>query len=344
MVSGSNLELLLEQGHFVVCGEMSPPQGADKASILKKCGYFKDVVDAVNLTDNQTAIARMSSAMSSAFALEGGVEPIMQMTCRDRNRLAQQSDILGAYAAGVRNILCLTGDYMSFGNHPGAKGVFDLDSIQLIHTVADMNAGKFLSGDEIKPPPAMFIGGAANPFAEPFDLRIMRLGKKIAAGARFIQTQPVFDFPRFERWMQAVRDQGYHERVHILAGVMPVRSVRALLHMRDNVPGSLISDEYIKRMESVKDSKEESAEMGVSMAIEMIQRLHEIPGVHGVHIMPVMWESITPRLVGGAGLLPRPSPERPEPALRPEPVARPEPTAHPEPVEGCKPVTEAVTQ
>jgi methylenetetrahydrofolate reductase (NADPH) len=329
-MSASNLQLLLSQGHFVVCGEMSPPQGADKAPILKKCGYFRDVVDAVNLTDNQTAIVRMSSVMSSVFALEGGVEPIMQMTCRDRNRLAQQSDLLGANAAGVKNVLCLSGDYMSFGNHPGAKGVFDLDSVQLIRAVADLNEGRFICGDEVKPPTGMFIGGAANPFAEPFDLRIIRLGKKIAAGAHFIQTQPVFDFPRFERWINAARNEGYCEQVHILAGVMPVRSVRALLHMRDNVPGSLISDDCIKRMEAVKESKEESAETGVAMAVETIKRLKEIPGVHGVHIMPVMWESITPRLVEEAGLLPRPKPEMPKPE-------------HPEPVEGA-PAAEAVTR
>jgi len=321
-MSASNLQLLLDQGHFAVCGEMSPPQGADKASILKKCGYFRDVVDAVNLTDNQTAIVRMSSVMSSVFALEGGVEPIMQMTCRDRNRLAQQSDILGAYAAGVKNILCLTGDYMSFGNHPDAKGVFDLDSVQLIHTVADMNAGRFLSGDEMKTPPAMFVGGAANPFGEPFDLRIIRLGKKIAAGAQFIQTQPVFDIPRFEKWMAAVRDEGYDQQTHILAGVMPVRSVRALIHMRDNVPGSLIADEYIKRMDAVKDDKEAGAETGVAMAVEIIKQIREIAGVHGVHIMPVMWESITPRIVGESGLLPRPGLESPA-------------AEHPEPVEGA---------
>lgn len=309
MANESNLELLLKQGEFVVCGEMSPPQGADKASILKKCGYFKGAVDAVNLTDNQTAIVRMSSAMSSVFAIEGGCEPIMQVTCRDRNRLAQQSDILGAYAAGVRNVLALTGDYMSFGNHPEAKGAFDLDSVQLIRTLADMNEGKFMSGDEIKPPPKLFIGGAANPFAEPFDLRIIRLGKKIAAGAHFIQTQPVFDIPRFEKWMSAVRDEGYDEQVYVLAGVMPVRSVRALIHMRDNVPGSLISDEYIKRMEAVKDDKEQSAEAGVAMAVEIMKQVKEIKGVRGLHIMPVMWESITPRLVEEAGLLPRPQPE-----------------------------------
>ena len=177
-----------------------------------------------------------------------------------------------------------------------------MDSEQLIHTLADMNAGRFLCGDEIKPPPRMFIGGAANPFAEPFDLRIIRLGKKIFAGAHFIQTQPVFDFPRFDRWMAAVRDEGYDNEVFILAGVMPVRSVKALLYMKDEVPGMSIADEYIERMESAADPKEE----GVAICVETIKRLKETPGVSGVHIMPVMWESITPRLVEEAGLSPRP--------------------------------------
>lgn len=303
----SNLERLLRQGEFVVCGEMGPPQGADKAVILKKCGYFRGVVDAVNLTDNQTAIVRMSSVMSSVFALEGGVEPIMQMTCRDRNRLAQQSDILGAYAAGVENLLCLTGDYQSFGSNPDAKGVFDLDSVQLIYTVADMNDGKLLSEEDMKVPPRMFIGGAANPFAEPFELRIIRLGKKIYAGARFIQTQPVFDFPRFDRWIQAVRNEGYDERVFIIVGVMPVKSAKALEYMRDSVPGMSIADEYIERMKSAEDPKEE----GVAICVETIKRLKETPGVKGVHIMPVLWESITPRIVEEAGLLPRPQIDRP---------------------------------
>ncbi|MHB9037645.1 MAG: methylenetetrahydrofolate reductase [Armatimonadota bacterium] len=304
MVSGSNLERLLRDGHFAVCGEMSPPQGADKSLILKKCGYFKGIADAVNLTDNQTAIVRMSSAMSSAFALEGGVEPIMQMTCRDRNRLAQQSDILGACAAGVKNILCLSGDYMSFGNHPDAKGVFDLDSIQLIKMCAGMNEGKFLCGDEMKNPPKIFIGGAANPFAEPFELRIIRLGKKIRAGVHFIQTQPVFDFPKFERWIKAVRDEGYDRDVFILAGVMPVKSVKALEYMNNDVPGMSIAPEYIERMRSAADGKEE----GIAICVETIKRLKETPGVSGVHIMPVMWESITARIVEEAGLLPRPEP------------------------------------
>ena len=314
MVSGSTLERLLREGHFALCGEMSPPQGADKASLLRKCAYFKDVVDAVNLTDNQTAIVRMSSVMSSVFVIEGGCEPLMQMTCRDRNRLAQQSEILGAYAAGVKNILCLTGDYMSFGNHPDAKGVFDLDALHLIHAVSEMNEGRFMSGDEVKPPTKMFIGGAANPFGEPFGMRVIRLGKKIRAGAHFIQTQPVFDMPRFEQWMSAVRDEGFDKEVFILAGVMPVRSVKALLYMKESVPGVRIADEYIKRMQSAEDPKEE----GVAMCVEIMKQLKEIAGVRGIHMMPVMWESITRRIVEEAGLLPRPVPTiqdtPPEPA------------------------------
>lgn len=314
MKSGSNLEKLLRAGHFVVCGEMSPPQSVDSGIIAKKCSYFKGYVDAVNLTDNQTAIVRMSSVMSSYFALCGGVEPIMQMTCRDRNRLAMQSDILGAYAAGVRNLLCLTGDYQSFGNHPDAKGVFDLDSSQLVQMVKKMRDEKqFLCGDEIKHEPRMFIGAAANPFGEPFEFRILNLAKKIDAGADFIQTQPVFDIPLFEKWMSVVRDQGMDKEVFILAGVMPVRSVRALLHMKENVPGVRIDDQYIKRMEGIKE-KEAAAEEGVKIAVEIMTALKQIRGVAGIHLMPVMWESITPRLVEEAGLLPRPEVPADEPA------------------------------
>lgn len=304
MSDKSNLEQLLDEGVFVVCGEMSPPQGPDKAAIIRKCAYFRDVVDAVNLTDNQTAIVRMSSMMSSIYAMEGGCEPIMQLTCRDRNRLAQQSELISAYSAGIRNVLCLTGDYQSFGNHPDAKGVFDLDAVQLIHTTNEMNQGRFLCGDEIKPALNIFTGGAANPFAEPIEMRLINLAKKISAGVKFIQTQPVFDLPRFEKWMDLVRKEGYHEKVHIIAGVMPVKGVKALQYMADSVPGMSIADEYLKRMAEASDPKEE----GVSICVETIQRLKAIEGVHGVHIMPVMWESITASIVERAGLLPRPKP------------------------------------
>lgn len=314
MKSGSNLEILLKAGRFVVCGEMSPPQSVDSASIAKKCAYFKGFVDAVNLTDNQTAIVRMSSVVSSFFALTGGVEPIMQMTCRDRNRLAMQSDILGAYALGVRNVLCLTGDYQSFGNHPDAKAVFDLDSTQLVQMVKQMrDEKKFQCGEEMKQEPRMFVGAAANPFGEPFEMRVLNLAKKITAGADFIQTQPVFDVPLFEKWMNAVRDEGMDQEVHILAGVMPVRSVKALLYMKESVPGMRIAPEYIERMRAVTE-KEAAMEEGVRIAVEIMKQLREIPGVAGIHIMPVMWESITPRLVEEAGLLPRPEPPAEESA------------------------------
>jgi len=306
MKSGSNLERLLRAGHFVVCGEMSPPQSADASSIAKKCSYFKGFVDAVNLTDNQTAIVRMSSVMSSYFALRGGVEPIMQMTCRDRNRLAMQSDILGAYAAGIRNILCLTGDHQKFGNHPDAKAVFDLDSVQLVQMVRKMRDEKrFLCGEEMKTEPRMFIGAAANPFGEPFEMRVLNLAKKIEAGADFVQTQPVFDVPLFRRWMNAVREEGMDREVFIIAGVMPVRSVKALLYMKESVPGVRIAQEYIDRLEPIKD-KDAAMEEGVRIAVEIMKELKDIPGVAGIHLMPVMWESITPRLVEEAGLLPRP--------------------------------------
>jgi len=303
MVSGSALERLLTAGRFVVCAEMSPPLGADKAAVLKKCAHFRGFVDAVNLTDNQGAVVRMSSLMASVFVLEGGVEPIMQLTCRDRNRLAQQSDALSASAAGIRNLLCLTGDHPSCGNHPEAKGVFDLDSIQLVQMVADMNAGRFLCGDEIQPPPRLFLGGAANPFAEPMGMRVMRLAKKIEAGARFIQTQPVFDISRFEQWMAAVRDEGLHERASIIAGVMPVKSTRSLVTMKEHVPGMRIPGEIFSRMLTARDPKEE----GVEICVETIAQLGTIPGVQGVHIMTAMWEAIVPRIIEEAKLLPRPA-------------------------------------
>jgi methylenetetrahydrofolate reductase (NADPH) len=237
----------------------------------------------------------------------------MQMTCRDRNRLAIQADILGAYAAGVRNILCLSGDHQKFGNHPDAKGVYDLDSTQLIAMVKQMrDEKKFLGGDEIKQEPRMFIGGAANPCGEPFEMRVLNLAKKIAAGADFIQTQPVFDVPNFKKWMDAVRDDGMDKEVFILAGVMPVRSVKALLYMKESVPGMRIADEYIKRMQSITD-KDAAMNEGVNITVEIIKQLRDIPGVAGVHMMPVMWESITPRIVEEAGLLPRPEVPADEP-------------------------------
>ena len=288
----------INSGKFIVCGEIGPPQSCDGDVIRRKAQYFKGIADAVNITDNQTAIPRLSSIASAKILLDEGVEPIIQMTCRDRNRLAIQSDLLGAAALGIRNVLCLTGDYQKLGDNPEAKGVFDLDSIQLIATVAKMNSGYLLSGREMKKAPEFLIGGAANPFAVPFEMRLIRLYKKVKAGVNFIQTQPVFDPELFIRWMEKVVEMGLHEKVAILAGVMPVKSVNTLLHMREDVPGVKINDVYIRRMEKAADPQAE----GIKIAIEIIQTVKNIKGVRGVHIMPFMWESIMPTVVKEAGL------------------------------------------
>ncbi len=288
----------IESNKFIVCGEIGPPQSCDGNVIRKKSRHFKGFVDAVNITDNQTAIVRLSSIASAKILLDEGIEPIIQMTCRDRNRLAIQSDLLGAAALGIQNVLCLTGDHQKFGDHPEAKDVFDLDSIQLIATVAKMNSGFLLSDFEMKKAPEFLIGAAANPFAEPFEMRLIRLHKKVKVGAHFIQTQPVFDLEIFIRWMEKVVEMGLHEKCAILAGVMPVRSVNALLYMKNEVPGVKINDEYVNRMKDSSNPKEE----GVKIAVEIIQTLTNIKGVRGIHLMPVMWESITPVIVKEAGL------------------------------------------
>lgn len=315
--SGSNLEKLLRAGHFVVTAEIGPPRSADPEVIRRKARLLKGVVDATNVTDNQTAIVRMSSIASGVLAMQEGVEPIVQMTCRDRNRLAMQSDLLGAYALGARNLLCLTGDHHSFGNHPTAKNVHDLDSIQFIRMVRDMrDKGRFQCGDEIKGVcPAFFIGAAINPFADPFDFRPYRLAKKIAAGADFVQTQIILDIPRFREFMKRVVDMGLHEKVYILAGIGPLKSAGAARYMRDRVPGMRVRDEYVERMEAAvagipkedkKARKEAWEREGIRIAIEQIQELREIPGVAGVHIMAIEWEEAVRPIVEGAGLLPRP--------------------------------------
>lgn len=291
----------IESGRFVVTAELGPPQSCNGDAIRKKVPHFQNIVDGVNITDNQTAIVRLSSIAAARILVEEGLEPVIQMTCRDRNRIAIQSDLLGSAALGIQNVLCLTGDHQRFGNHSEAKGVFDLDSVQLIAMVRRMTEGFFLSGDKMKTAPGFFIGGGANPFADPLELRIIRLAKKIKAGAQFIQTQPVFDLDRFDEWMKGVREQGLHEQTAILAGVMPVKSVKALQYMKEEVPGVRINPAYIERMERVEEPKEE----GVRIAVEIIQALKKKEGVKGIHLMPLMWESITPRIIEESGLIDR---------------------------------------
>ncbi len=310
MKVGSRLEILLRQGKFVATAELGPPKSADLELIKKKASILRGYADAVNITDNQTAIVRVSSIAAGKIALDEGLEPIIQMTCRDKNRLAMQGDVLGAYILGLKNLLCLSGDHQSFGNHPQAKNVYDLDSIQLVNMVRDMRDKKvFECGEEIKNTkkseilePRMFIGVAANPFGDPFEFRVVRLAKKIKAGADFVQTQCIFDLPKFKRYMEMVTDQGLHEKVSILAGVMPVKSFRVLQYMKNNVAGMSIPDELIRRMKAAEDPKAE----GVKICVEFIQQVREIPGIHGVHIMAVEWEAIVPSIVQQAGLYPRP--------------------------------------
>ncbi len=317
--SGSRLERLLRAGEFVVTGELGPPQGADGDTIRKKAALLKGVVDAANITDNQTAIVRMSSIGAGTIVVQEGVEPIIQMTCRDRNRLAIQSDLLGAYALGMRNVLCLTGDHQSFGNHPTAKNVHDLDSVQLIQMVVKMrDEGQFECGDEMEEvEPRFFVGAAANPFADPFEYRPLRLAKKVAAGVDFIQTQLIYNIKRFDEYMQKVRELGLHEKVYILAGLGPLKSPGMARYMRDQVPGLDVPDIYVDRMtEAAKgiDKAEKKArsqawrEEGMQITIEQIKQMREIEGVAGVHVMAIEWEEAVKPIVEGAGLLPRPEP------------------------------------
>jgi 5,10-methylenetetrahydrofolate reductase len=303
MKAGSNLERVLEGGTFAVTAELGPPKGTSAKVIQRKAEQLKPCVDAVNVTDNQTAIVRMCSLASCAIARQCGVEPVMQIVCRDRNRIAIQSDVLGAVALGIQNILCLSGDHQQFGNHPGAKNVFDLDSIQLIGALRKMrDEKKFLSGDDMSGQAPLFIGAAANPYADPFEFRVARLGKKVRAGADFIQTQAVFDVERFDRWIRMVRERGLDKQTHILAGVIPVKSVGMARYMRDSVSGVTVPDVMIARLEQAADVKEE----GLKITLEIIEQLREMPEVHGIHIMAVGWEEIAPVIVEKAHLLPRP--------------------------------------
>jgi methylenetetrahydrofolate reductase (NADPH) len=263
------------------------------------------MVDAVNVTDNQTSVVRMSSFSSCIILKEMGFDPILQMVCRDRNRIAIQSDILGAAALGINNILCLSGDHQKFGDHPKAKNVFDMDSIQLINTVKTMrDDGKFLGGEEVKGKPMLLIGAAENPFADPFEIRAARLGKKVKAGCEFIQTQCIYNLERFAKWMEMVRERGLHERCAILAGVTPFKSVGMARYMKNQVPGMDVPDGMIERMKGV--AKEKQSEEGIKICVETIQKLREIPGVRGIHIMAIEWEEKVSEIVKAAGLLPRP--------------------------------------
>lgn len=296
----SNLEKILSEGRFVVTAEIGPPKGSDAKKIRDKAELVRGSADAFNITDNQTAVVRLSSFAGSVILLSMKMEPIMQMTCRDRNRIGLQSDVLGAAALGIRNILCLTGDHQSFGNHPAAKGVFDVDSIQLLQIIKNMrDVGVFQSGDALLAErPCVFLGAAANPYADPFEIQVDRLRKKIDAGAEFIQTQSVYNVEKFARWMDDVQSQGLDKKVHILAGITPLKSVRMAERMKFHVPGTDVPDVVYQRMKNASDPAKE----GYTIALETIRELKILPGVHGIHITALFWEEIIPALVKDAGL------------------------------------------
>jgi methylenetetrahydrofolate reductase (NADPH) len=303
--SVSRLHQVLSNGGFAVTAECGPPRGSDPEIIRKKGQLLKDCVDAVNVTDNQTAIVRMSSIAACSHLITMGLEPVAQMVTRDRNRIALQSDIMGAYSLGIRNLLCLTGDHQSFGSQPDALNVFDIDSMNLVRTVHTMREeGKDMSGFELKGAPKMFVGAAANPFADPFEYRVIRLAKKIEAGADFIQTQCVYNLERFKQWIKMAEDQGLTEKTHILAGVTPMKSAGMARYMAKRVAGMDVPEELIKRMDGVP--KDKAAEEGVKICLETIAQLKEIKGVHGIHLMAIEWEEVVAEIVTAAGLTPRP--------------------------------------
>jgi 5,10-methylenetetrahydrofolate reductase len=330
-----SLQSKLESGQFAISCEFGPLKGTDTHEIKENIEVLRGKVDAVNVTDQQSSVMRLGSLITSVLCVQGGLEPIFQMTCRDRNRIAIQSDLLGAYALGCRNLLCLTGDHQTFGNHPQSKNVHDLDSITLLQTIRDMRDKKvFQCGDAIKgQEPRFFLGAAANPFADPFDFRPYRLGKKAAAGADFIQTQLIFNVPKFREFMRRVVDLGFHEKVYILAGVGPIKSLGAARYMASKVPGMEVDPEYIDRManstkglpslaeiKAMDDPKEasearrlrkEAAEAeGIQICVDIINACKEIEGVAGVHIMAIEWEEAVDSIVKVCQIGPKYDPAR----------------------------------
>ncbi|MBL0699340.1 MAG: methylenetetrahydrofolate reductase [Desulfosarcina sp.] len=301
----SRLEKVLAAGLLAVTSECGPPRGSDPEVIIKKADLIKDYVDAVNITDNQTSVTRLCSLAACIRLKLMGLDPVLQMVTRDRNRIALQSDILGAASFDINNILCLSGDHQSFGDCSNGQNVHDIDSMQLVQTVRHMrDQGKFLGGDDIERPPKMFVGAAANPFADPFEIRVPRLAKKIAAGTEFIQTQCIYNLDKFEEWMKRVRERGLHEKVYILAGMTPMKSAGMARYMKNRVPGMDVPDELIKRLAGVP--KEKQAEEGIDICVESIERLKEVEGVRGFHIMAIEWEEKVPEIVKRTGLFPRP--------------------------------------
>jgi methylenetetrahydrofolate reductase (NADPH) len=305
----TNLEKVLAAGHFAVTAEVGPPQGPNPEPVRKKAAILKGLADAYNVTDNQTAVVRMSSIAGAKLLLEAGLEPVMQMTCRDRNRIAMQSDLLGASALGLKNVLSISGDHQKASGagklhgHPGAKNVFDVDSIQLLSIIKGLrDDARQQGGDAISEPAPFFIGAAWTPLGPPADFRVLRLAKKIAAGADFVQTQAVYDVKAFAAQVAQARDMGLTDKAAILAGVIVPRSAGMLTYMHKNVPGVVVPEELIARMKGAKDAKAE----GFKVTVELIQAVREIKGVKGVHLQAIEAEELLAEIIPAAGLTPRP--------------------------------------
>lgn len=312
MKAGSNLERVIRAGHFAVTAELGPPIGCSRKTVVKKAELLRGCADAYNITDCQTAVVRLSSIASAIILLQEGLEPVMQMTTRDRNRIAIQSDILGACAHGVKNCLCIAGDHQSFSSagklkgHPGAKNVYDVDSIQLVAMLDSMRNKRLQSGDKItNGVPKLFIGAAWTPMGDPIEIRVPRLAKKVAAGADFIQTQGIYDVKQFAEQMKKAVDMGLHEKTAILAGIIVPKSAGMLSYMNKSVAGVSVPKKLIKQMKQAQDQAKE----GIKLSIQLIQQVREIEGVRGVHIQAIEWEEAVREIVEGAGLLPRPEPE-----------------------------------
>ena len=299
-MSISGLEKKLSDGKFVVTTEIGPPRSADGADFVKLIDKVRGCADAYNITDNQTAAVRLSSLAGSLFCLREGLEPIMQMVCRDRNRIAMQSDVLGAASLGIENVLCLSGDHQSFGTQPDAKNVYDIDSTQQLMVFRKMrDRGELWSGDNLKTAPKLFLGGVTNPFGDPRELHVIRLMNKSSAGAQFVQTQPVFDVEKFKEWMSLVTENRIHKDTKIIAGILPLKSLKVTKHLAHDIPGMCVTDDIVKRMENASDEEKE----GIKIATETIEAVRSVKGVSGVHIMPVFWYSGVRPLVENAGLI-----------------------------------------
>jgi methylenetetrahydrofolate reductase (NADPH) len=305
MKAETNLQRTLAQGEFAVTCEFTPPRGIDVGFMRENAVQLKGKVDAVNVGDNSTASVRMSSWALSKILLDMGIEPVLQMVTRDRNRIALQSDLLGASALGIQNVLCLTGDHPSIGDHPQAKKVFDIDSVQWIAAVKQIrDQGRLINGKKISGDPGFFIGAVANPFVESLELHILRLQKKIAAGAQFIQTQPVLDMEHFRKWLDLATEHGLTNQCPVIAGVVALKSARMGEHLRSRVPGLMIPDAVLNRLKAVSEDRQH--EEGIDICTEHIEELRKTEGIKGVHIMAIGSEGMLPVIIEGAGLLPRP--------------------------------------